>query len=306
MKHRILVADSDEAFASLLKERLEALGEYQVAIVNNGNTLLERIITHPCDLLIMDVTLEGLSPQELLSRVHAFQPSLRIMAIPYPGNRVPFALKDIPVHGLLPKPFMSDELPLLIHRAFGTETALPLGQMATLFDAQTDVAEEADVFAFLLPEENMLNHPIESQLQDAGPDIDVEQPELAPEKLTTLSQEAPPVLRALERELRAELIVLSSKTGLLAYTGPFSRERMEDFCHLVVHRVESSTQIMRFLGTDEESIAMMLEEGERYRVYTTRVVPAVWLTVVIDLHIPIGSLRYHIRKAVEQLVSFLR
>lgn len=314
MKRDILVADSDEAFASILKERLEDLGAYQVTIAADGNALLQQIITHLFDLLIVDVTLEDFSLPELLNRIRALRPTLRIVVIPYPGDQVPSALKDIPAHGLLPKPFMTDELPILMDRVLKSETALPLGQIANLYDPQMDDSENNGLSALFSEEEQAFadlsqnsGHLIALQVQDAAQlDAELEQSEQCPERLTISSEEALPVLRALEHELQAALVMLSSKGDLLAYTGSLPRERAEDFCHFVARRVESGTQAMRFLGVGEESIDAMLDEGEKHRVYTTRVIPAVWLTVVLELRIPVGSLRYHGRKTVERLNGLLK
>ncbi|MGQ9785578.1 MAG: response regulator [Anaerolineae bacterium] len=311
MKRDILVASSDEAFASVLKEQLEALGSYQVTIADSAHILLEKIATHPFDLLIVDVTLQDLSLPELLNQIRTSQPSLRIMAIPYPGNQVPFALKDMPVHGVLPKPFMTEELPSLVRRMFEAETALPLCQMAELYDPRIDVAEENDLFGLFVEEgsthiENTRepDHQTDSQAQNiVWWDTGIEQPEQSPEETTILSEEALPILRALEHELQAVLVVLSSQARLLAYSGSLPRERAGDLCRFIARRVESGTQLMRLLGANDESIAVMLDEGEKHRMYTTRVTPTIWLTAVIEFHIPVGSVRYHIRKAVEQLAD---
>lgn len=311
MKHDILIADSDEAFASVLAEQLDALGEYRVTVVNDGNTLLERTITHSFDLLIVDVKLRDPALPELLNRVRTLRPSLRIVVIPYPGNRVPFTLKEIPAHGLLPKPFMIEELPLLICRALEAETAVPLGQMADLSDPQTDELDENGLFA-LLPEDGSISignvqesdHLASSPAQDAAWwDIGKAPPETGLEEITFSPDQAVPILRALEHELQADLVVLSCQTVLLAHTGSFPRARLEEFCRCMARRIESGAQMMRFLGDEDENIVMLLDEGQKHRIYTTRVTPAMWLTVALEFRVPVGSLRYHIRKAVEQLAS---
>jgi CheY-like chemotaxis protein len=311
MEHDILIADSDGAFASVLAEQLEALGRYRVTIVKDGNTLLERTITGSCDLLIVDVTLQDPALPELLNRVRALRPSLRLVVIPYPGNKVPFTLKDIPGHGLLPKPFMTEELPRLIRRALEAESAVPLGQMADLYDPRTDGSADSDFLTLLSEDESVSiasapgsDHPTRPPAEDVARwDIGKAQSEPGSEGITIPPEGAVPILRALERELQAALVVLSCKTHPLAHTGTLPRARVEDFCRFVARRIESGAQIMRFLGADDENIATLLDEGQRYRVYTTQVTPAMWLTVVLEFHVPVGSLRYHIRKAVEQLAG---
>ncbi|MCS7259893.1 MAG: response regulator [Anaerolineae bacterium] len=308
MKRDILIADSDEAFASVLAERLAVFDEYRVTVVHDGNALLEKAITQPFDLLILDVALQDSALSELLERIRTLRPLLRIMVVPYPGNKVPSTLQHVPVYGVLPKPFMTEELPHLIRHALEAETALPLGQMAEVYDPRADAADGSDPFQ-LFPEDEPISigsahdssYSAIFQAQEATQwNVDAGQ-SVAPDEITISSEEATPVLRALGRELQAVLVVLSHKANLLAHTSSLPRERVENFCRCVAHRVESGAQLMRFLDAHDESIATLLDEGRRYRVYTTQVTSAMWLTVVLELHIPVGSLRYHIRKAVEQL-----
>lgn len=302
----VLIAASDTAFVSVLAEQLAALSGCRTTVVDNGNALLEKIVTQPFDLLIVDVTLQDPSLPELLTRVHALRPSLRIMVIPYPGNKVPPTLKDIPAHGLLPKPFMTDELPLLIRRVLRAEAALPVGQMADLYDPETNVTEEVDLFALFSEDGSVsiASFPDSDHLGIAQTqNIDTAQSETGSQEIAISPEEATSVLRSLERELQAVLVVLSCNANLLAHTGSLPRNRVEDFCRFVARRVESGTQMMRFLDANDGNITMSLDEGGKYRVYTTQVTPTVRLTVALELRVPVGSLRYHIRRAVEQLTG---
>ncbi|GEM_PF-1018575 len=320
MQYNILVADSDEAFASILKERLEALGKYRVALANDGNAALESVVTQPFDLLILDVGLKDSSLPDLLNRVHAIRPSLRIAMVPYPENQVPSVLRDIPVHGLLPKPFTADELPLLIQRILHAEAPVPLSQIARVSDAQSGAAEEDEIFALFSDEGSVLTkltgdvtdtattHGSPTGVLSRGTRLatTMEAPMLDPELVTILSQEGVSILKGLEHELQATLIMLSADARPIASSGSLPQEHLWELSRLIAQQIEASAQVMHFLSTGSEGIALILAEGEEHRVYSTQVAQTVWLTVVADLRIPLGSLRYHTRKAADRLVSLIR
>ena len=49
MAYSVLVVDSDEAFSTILKEGLEATGEYQVILAHAGDDALESVVERPFD-----------------------------------------------------------------------------------------------------------------------------------------------------------------------------------------------------------------------------------------------------------------
>ena len=65
---RILVADDDQALTRTLSWILKE-HEYEVVVVNNGETLLERLAAEPYDLLMLDIMMPGSDGLVLLERV---------------------------------------------------------------------------------------------------------------------------------------------------------------------------------------------------------------------------------------------
>jgi DNA-binding response OmpR family regulator len=107
---RIILVDSDQAFATILKEGLEATGDYEVTLVGGGNEALESIGSDAFDMAMGDVWLEGIKPHALVRDIRGGSACVRIMLIPLAGHEVPDELNGIEIQSLLPKPFFVDDL----------------------------------------------------------------------------------------------------------------------------------------------------------------------------------------------------
>ena len=67
---RILVADDDQALTRTLSWILKENG-YEVAVVSNGDHLLDRLAADPYDLLLLDIMMPGADGLQLLEQVKA-------------------------------------------------------------------------------------------------------------------------------------------------------------------------------------------------------------------------------------------
>ena len=67
---RILVADDDQALTRTLSWILKE-HEYDVVVVNSGESLLDRLAAEPYDLLMLDIMMPGSDGLVLLERVKA-------------------------------------------------------------------------------------------------------------------------------------------------------------------------------------------------------------------------------------------
>ncbi len=52
MAHCIILVDSDQTFGTILRERLEATGDYEVTLVDGGNQTLESIASDAFDMVL--------------------------------------------------------------------------------------------------------------------------------------------------------------------------------------------------------------------------------------------------------------
>ncbi|HSM37375.1 MAG TPA: response regulator [Longimicrobiales bacterium] len=69
--HRVLVVDDEPHIGRIIQLQLEA-GPYEVDLVSNGTTALEKIRSEePLDLVLLDIMLPGISGLELLEQLRA-------------------------------------------------------------------------------------------------------------------------------------------------------------------------------------------------------------------------------------------
>lgn len=110
MPKRILIVDSDEAFATMLREGLEDNESYEVRVVDSGQVALARVEEEIPELVIVDSALEDMPVKDLLTAIHRFEPPPRIMLIPLKGEELDDELKELDIEGILTKPFFMGDL----------------------------------------------------------------------------------------------------------------------------------------------------------------------------------------------------
>ena len=82
MTSHILIVDSDEAFATILKEGIEMGGEYQATLVTSAREARNIAAQGQLAMAIVDMGLEEGDPLELLQTLRESNPDLRLMVIP--------------------------------------------------------------------------------------------------------------------------------------------------------------------------------------------------------------------------------
>jgi DNA-binding NarL/FixJ family response regulator/predicted regulator of Ras-like GTPase activity (Roadblock/LC7/MglB family) len=145
VKHTVLVADSDRAFTTILREALEATRDYAVTVVHTGSAALETIALRPFDMVIVDTTLTDVPLPALIESARDARPAIRVMLIPCADNRIPAELQAVEAQGLLPKPFFIGDLPAIVRHAMELDDAIPLARLAELSEATPGTAAETEV-----------------------------------------------------------------------------------------------------------------------------------------------------------------
>ena len=117
----ILLVEDDETMRSLTKKVLEEHG-YTVVEADDGKSALESVQSHPgpIDLLLTDVVMRRMSGPELVDRLSASHPDLKIVYMSgYTGELI--AEREVLKRGitLLEKPFTRTALLNTIHTALG-------------------------------------------------------------------------------------------------------------------------------------------------------------------------------------------
>jgi len=117
----ILLVEDDEIMRSLTRQLLQEHG-YTVVEANDGKSALEWVESHPerIDLLLSDVVMRRMSGPELVERLSASHPTLKVVYMSgYTGELI--AQREVLKRGitLLEKPFTRTALLNTIHATLG-------------------------------------------------------------------------------------------------------------------------------------------------------------------------------------------
>ncbi len=155
MAPSILVIDRNEAFATMLKEMLEANGGYKVRVTPRGSDALALLHDEDFALTIIDMDLDpdDLDYHDLIPRVREVQPSMRLMLIPLMGGSLPSGIQESDIQGILSKPFFADDLRPCIEDALSKNVATAAPQIAPAPSPEPRVSAGAEKILHLLARE---------------------------------------------------------------------------------------------------------------------------------------------------------
>jgi CheY-like chemotaxis protein len=112
MDKRILIVDDDQDMTSLLKlifSRLEDRPEVETA--NSGQEALEKMAARPCDLVVTDLWMPGMSGLELITQIRARYPQTRLILVTACSTpTLRDTARQLKLQGYFTKPFPRKEL----------------------------------------------------------------------------------------------------------------------------------------------------------------------------------------------------
>ena len=310
MTHSILVVDSDDAFSTILKEDLESTGEYRVATVHAGGDALESVVERLFDMVIVDMGLPDVKPVTLVRAIREAKPSMRLMLIPLMGQQIPDELHDVDIQGILPKPFFVGDLPDIVGEAMST--SIPLAPASSKPELKVSVSSRSDVAP--VGEEASATDvasaapPLESPESPPPVGPQAGAPAYPQEMVATLQakeREIVRLLKSLNREVRAESIMVTLGAELVAFSGLLGREQAAKLATLVATTTEAAARSAAFLGEPEGRFEQSLHEGAEYRLYSLMVSEGLLLSLALSSDVPLGSLRYRTRQTAEELLELL-
>jgi DNA-binding response OmpR family regulator len=310
-KPNILVIDSDEGFGLMLKEGLENSGHYHAKCVHTGSDALQSVVEENFDLVIVDMALTDMPPGTLIQAARDARNGVKIMVIPLIGQAVPKSIEALNINGVLTKPFFVGDLPDLIDQAIGRRRSSsgirPVSQTYPVTASQPR------------PSETSPTTEKEPSAQTTSPEPVATEP--APEEITslpmaTVSPETIRFLRAneaetlrllddLNREVRAEAILLIAGGELIAQAGMLHREQCQELTMLVAQSSQAAAQAARFLGEPAGRFMQSLHEGDAYRLYSLTLSEGVLLSLALSSNVPLGMIRHQCRQIAEQLSKFI-
>jgi CheY-like chemotaxis protein len=118
MQKTILLVEDHPIFSKIMQHTIESSTPYRVIHLRDGAAILDKVIEHKPDLLILDYELPGKNGIELYDLVHTTNgcehiPTLIVSA---DLSRKLIAQRNLPV---LPKPWKTDELLRMLETLLG-------------------------------------------------------------------------------------------------------------------------------------------------------------------------------------------
>jgi DNA-binding response OmpR family regulator len=293
--NHILIVDSDEAFATILKEGIEMSGEHRATIVTTVPAAKEMADQAQLAMAIVDLGLGDADPLDLLRTLRASHPKLRLMVIPLDG--VPDQVHSLGIQGTLSKPFFLPDIPAQIEGALSRPVGTLAGEPEPAGKAQVTPHEES------LPESSFAPPSVERTVE---PPSTVSEP--SPELLAHLANESQRLtdhLRYLSRELNADAVLLTFGADLIAYAGHFARADAERLAQVVSESWQASARVAAALGREQVRFEQSLHEGEDYLLYSLAAAPDIVLSVALRADRPLGMIRYNTKQTAHDLQSIL-
>jgi len=262
---RVLVVDNDEAFATIVKESLEALGDYEVTVVTSGEEALEKVVEGGFRLAIVDMGLADMEAHTLLKALREVRPSLKIMVIPLPDEDV--QPEELGVQGIFPKPFFVGELSSLIEQALYPRGRGPARPVA--FPAPPEPVEEVPA----PPAAPAVPRPLESE-------------------------KARGILEELLRELKAELVMVGNSEGPLMWVGG-DGEKARSLNSWLVEVFKGMSPLS---DESDSRQGRLYYQGEEAGIYAVNLEAGFFIAALFPAETPLGLIRYHFKYAAEALL----
>jgi CheY-like chemotaxis protein len=120
---RILVIDDSPDTRAILEQTLKPAG-HEVFLAADGREGVERYRTSPADLVIADLYTLIQDGSETIRELRSRFPKVAIIAMsgrPDTGTMLSIA-QNLPIVGILPKPFLTDELIAVVGKALGGQS----------------------------------------------------------------------------------------------------------------------------------------------------------------------------------------
>jgi predicted regulator of Ras-like GTPase activity (Roadblock/LC7/MglB family) len=244
---------------------------------------------------------------------------MRIMVMTFMGEALPREVKELNLNGTLTKPFFVGDLPDLIGQALGQRAAAssrvvppPAPAPATPVKVNSPVPAKNDPAPPSPPV-------VAKTAPPAPPSPPATPAEAAVPVLTPISpvpQETIRFLRAneteivrllddLNREVRAEAILLIAGAELIAQAGMLSRAQCRELTALISQSAQAAALAARFLGERAGRFGQSLHEGSEVRLYSLSLGEGISLSLALNSNVPLGMIRHQCRQTADRLTKFI-
>ncbi|MBN1487591.1 MAG: response regulator [Anaerolineae bacterium] len=316
----IVVVDPNQAFAMLLTDELQRQG-YDVQSFEDGSTALDSARSHPPDMALLDIALKDPDTFALAKQLRELSPSMRLVLIPMMGEQIPEAAAEIPVQGVLPKPFFIPELPARIAEALQSpllatiavsEPAAPAPvapppkpQLVFEPDPQPEpqiqVPQVKTAPVFVAPEPVQEEEPeseTEPESQAAGGGLSGWG--LSSDAVLANKDRIRSLMDSLAQELAADCVLLTLGRRMVTSVGHLNTSEADAVARAVVHGWMTSEKVARILGQEQRRFEQSIT-GDDYMLYAISVDVNALLAVAIRGTSPLGLLRHRARETSERI-----
>jgi CheY-like chemotaxis protein/predicted regulator of Ras-like GTPase activity (Roadblock/LC7/MglB family) len=303
VSRQILIVDSSLAFAMMLKEMLEVNGDCQATVVASGSDALQAIVEQQFNLVIVDMGINDIPPVTMIKAIREARPTMRVMLIPLLGTDLPPEVRTLDIQGVLPKPFFVGELPAIIEAAFAAKVSPPASPPAPTAEARP--AAQPSTVAAPAAEARPAAQPgiVAAPAAEARPAIQPAVAGAAPSPASPLAatlrgkvKEIDRLLADLNREVKAETILVTSGNELIAVGGLLNRERSQELALLVAEGAQAASRAAAFLGEPLGRFEQTLHEGSEFCLYSLNLAEGLVLSIALSSATPLGMIRYHARR----------
>jgi predicted regulator of Ras-like GTPase activity (Roadblock/LC7/MglB family) len=113
-------------------------------------------------------------------------------------------------------------------------------------------------------------------------------------------------LKTLNGEIRAEAILLTAGSELIATAGTMAEDRAQELALLVAESAEAASQAAAFLGERDARFEQSLHEGNEFRLYSYSLGQGVVLSLALGMNVPLGILRHQTKQTGQTLMKYIR
>ncbi|MBI1879674.1 MAG: hypothetical protein HYR94_15875 [Chloroflexi bacterium] len=271
-KANILVVDSDEGFGFMLKEGLQNSGQYTAKCVHTGGDALQTVVEEAFDLVIIDMALTDMLG-DLPDLINEATGQRKSAAQARPALPVTPPAKPASLPPSSPPP---------------TKSASPPPAAPAVAPTPAPAAVES---AIVVDETSSLTF--------------ITVPQQTIRFMRANEAEILRLLDDLNREVRAEAILLIAGLELIAQAGMLSRPQCQELTLLVAQSSQAAAQAASFLGERAGRFAQSLHEGSEYRLYSLSLGEGILLSLALSSNVPLGMIRHQCRQTADQLGKFI-
>jgi CheY-like chemotaxis protein len=297
-ENSILIIDSNEAFATILKEGLEQGSEYHATVTSSGDEALQALSHAEFELVIVDLGLTDPDGVAFARTLREQRPDQRLMLIPFMGEGLPSELADLDIQGVLTKPFFFPELPGIVGKALGRE----LDEGPSIEVPPPPIEEMPAIAETLAPTEAP---PI------AAPPPAVQSVEPAPADAERLAevrkritekrmQRIVQAMNSLALDINAEAVILTCAGGLLAHAGRLADDKANELARIVGENWHTSAQVAKILGRRQRRFEQSVEGGE-HMFYSLTISEDIVLSAALSNSVPLGMIRHSAKSTADAL-----